>query len=136
MDAVNWVQLITAVLAGLATAIPLVIKLYNTVKEATRSKNWNLLMKMAMDYMKEAEKNYASGADRKAWVLSMIRASAVNINYDLTEEDIKKLEDLIDAICDASKVINNSDKARTELKEVKAELKEIKKEQEAATKAE
>ena len=126
MDAVNWVQLITAILAGLATAIPLVMKLVDTVKKATKEKNWNLLLKMAMNYMTEAEKNIASGAERKEWVLSMVKASAVNINYDLTEEDIQKLSDLIYAICDASKIINNSDEARAELKEAKAELKEIK----------
>lgn len=126
MDAVNWVQLITAILAGLATAIPLVMKLVDTVKKATKEKNWNLLLKMAMNYMTEAEKNIASGAERKEWVLSMVKASAVNINYDLTEEDIQKLSDLIDAICDASKIINNSDEARAELKEAKDELKEIK----------
>lgn len=126
MDAVNWVQLITAILAGLATAIPLVMKLVDTVKKATKEKNWNLLLKMAMNYMTEAEKNITSGAERKEWVLSMVKASAVNINYDLTEEDIQKLSDLIDAICDASKIINNSDEARAELKEAKAELKEIK----------
>lgn len=126
MDAVNWVQLITAIFAGLATAIPLVMKLADTIKKATKEKNWNLLLKMAMNYMTEAEKNIASGAERKEWVLSMVKASAVNINYDLTEEDIQKLSDLIDAICDASKIINNSNEARTELKEVKAELNEIK----------
>ena len=126
MDAVNWVQLITAILAGLATAIPLLMKLVDTVKKATKEKNWNLLLKMAMNYMTEAEKNIDSGAERKEWVLSMVKASAVNINYDLTEEDIQKLSDLIDAICDASKIINNSDEARAELKEAKAELKEIK----------
>lgn len=126
MDAVNWVQLITAILAGLATAIPLVMKLADTIKKATKEKNWNLLLKMAMNYMTEAEKNIASGAERKEWVLSMVKASAVNINYDLAEEDIHKLSDLIDAICDASKIINNSDEARAELKEAKAELKEIK----------
>lgn len=126
MDAVNWVQLITAIFAGLATAIPLVMKLADTIKKATKEKNWNLLLKMAMNYMTEAEKNIASGAERKEWVLSMVKASAVNINYDLTDEDIQKLSDLIDAICDASKIINNSNEARTELKEVKAELNEIK----------
>ena len=102
------------------------MKLADTIKKATKEKNWNLLLKMAMNYMTEAEKNIASGAERKEWVLSMVKASAVNINYDLTEEDIQKLSDLIDAICDASKIINNSDEARAELKEAKAELKEIK----------
>ena len=125
MDAVNWVQLITAILAGLATAIPLVVKLVATVKKATKEKNWNQLLKMAMDYMTEAEKNIASGAERKEWVLSMVKASAVTINYDLTDEDIQKLSDLIDAICDASKILNNNEAKTQALKEAKAKIKEL-----------
>ena len=80
---------------------------------------------MAMDYMTEAEKNIASGAERKEWVLSMVKASAVTINYDLTEEDIQKLSDLIDAICDASKILNNSEAKAQALKEAKAKIKEL-----------
>mgnify|MGYP004664066455 CR=1 FL=1 len=125
MDTNNWIQLITAILAGLATAIPLVVQLVNVVKKATKEKNWNQLMKMAMDYMGQAEKNISSGAERKEWVLSMIKVSAVNINYDLTDEDIEKLSDLIDAICDASKVINNNEEKAQALKEAKEKIKEL-----------
>ena len=125
MDAVNWVQLITAILAGLATAIPLVMKLVDTVKKATKEKNWNLLLKMAMNYMTEAEKNIASGAERKEWVMSMVIASAANINYPMTDDDVKKIEDLIDAICDASKILNNSEERNKALKEAKAKIKEL-----------
>lgn len=107
MNANNWVQLVVAILAGLSTAIPLIVKLVATVTSATKEKNWNQLIKMTMDYMVQAEKNFASGADRKAWVLAMIQTSAATINYDLTEEDITKLSDLIDAICDASNIINS-----------------------------
>ena len=103
MDAVNWVQLITAILAGLATAIPLVMKLVDTVKKATKEKNWNLLLKMAMNYMTEAEKNIASGAERKEWVLAMVKASADTINYPINLEEVSKL---IDSLCDMSKIVN------------------------------
>ena len=125
MDAVNWVQLITAILAGLATAIPLMMKLVDTVKKATKEKSWNLLLKMAMNYMTEAEKNIASGAERKEWVMSMVIASAANINYPMTDDDVKKIEDLIDAICDASKILNNSANKDAALKEAKAKIKEL-----------
>lgn len=107
MDAVNWAQLIIAILGGIATAIPLIIKLVSVVQSAIREKNWNLLVKMTMDYMTQAEKNFESGAERKEWVMSMIKTSAATINYTLTDEDIIKLSDLIDAICSASKIINN-----------------------------
>ena len=125
MDFNYWIQIAISILSGIAVAIPLIIKLVNVVKDATRSKNWNLLIKMTMDYMTEAEKNLASGAERKEWVMSMVIASAANINYPMTDDDVKKIEDLIDAICDASKILNNSANKDAALKEAKAKIKEL-----------
>ena len=125
MDFNYWIQIAISILSGIAVAIPLIIKLVNVVKDATRSKNWNLLIKMTMDYMTEAEKNIASGAERKQWVMSMVIASAANINYTMTDDDVKKIEDLIDAICDASKILNNSANKDAALKEAKAKIKEL-----------
>ena len=125
MDFNYWIQIVISILSGIAVAIPLIIKLVNVVKDATRSKNWNLLIKMTMDYMTEAEKNIASGAERKEWVMSMVIASAANINYPMTDDDVKKIEDLIDAICDASKILNNSANKDAALKEAKAKIKEL-----------
>ena len=125
MDTMNWVQLITAILAGLATAIPLVVKLVNVVQAAVKEKNWNQLLKMMMDYMTQAEKNISSGAERKEWVMSMVTASAPTINYDLTPEDEAKLADLIDAICDASKIINNNEEKARALKEAQEKIDKL-----------
>lgn len=125
MDFNYWIQIAISILSGIAVTIPLIIKLIEVVKKATKEKNWNLLLKMTMDYMTEAEKNIASGAERKEWVMSMVIASAANINYPMTDEDIQKIEDLIDAICDASKILNNSANKDAALKEAKAKIKEL-----------
>ena len=125
MDFNYWIQIVISILSGIAVAIPLIIKLVNVVKDSVKEKNWNLLMKMTMDYMTEAEKNIASGAERKEWVMSMVIASAANINYPMTDDDAKKIEDLIDAICDASKILNNSEERNKALKEAKAKIKEL-----------
>ena len=125
MDFNYWIRIAISILSGIAVAIPLVIKLIEVVKNATKEKNWNLLLKMTMDYMTEAEKNIASGAERKEWVMSMVIASAANINYPMTDDDVKKIEDLIDAICDASKILNNSANKDAALKEAKAKIKEL-----------
>lgn len=125
MDFNYWIQIVISILSGIAVAIPLIIKLIEVVKKATKEKNWNLLLKMTMDYMTEAEKNIASGAERKEWVMSMVIASAANINYPMTDDDVKKIEDLIDAICDASKILNNSANKDAALKEAKAKIKEL-----------
>ena len=125
MDINYWIQIVISILSGVLVAIPLIIKLIEVVKNATKEKNWNLLMKMTMDYMTEAEKNIASGAERKEWVMSMVIASAANINYPMTDDDVKKIEDLIDSICDASKILNNSEERNKALKEAKAKIKEL-----------
>ena len=125
MDTMNWVQLITAILAGLATAIPLVVKLVNVVQAAVKEQNWHQLLKLMMDYMTQAEKNISSGAERKEWVMSMVKASAATINYDLTPEDEAKLADLIDAICDASKIINNNEEKARALKEAQEKIDKL-----------
>ena len=125
MDFNYWIQIAISILSGIAVAIPLIIKLVNVVKDSVKEKNWNLLMKMTMDYMTEAEKNIASGAERKEWDMSMIIASAANINYPMTDDDVKKIEDLIDSICDASKILNNSEERNKALKEAKAKIKEL-----------
>ena len=125
MDFNYWIQIAISILSGIAVAIPLIIKLVNVVKDSVKEKNWNLLMKMTMDYMTEAEKNIASGAERKEWVMSMVIASAAHINYPMTDDDVTQIEDLIDAICDASKILNNSAKKDAALKEAKAKIKEL-----------
>lgn len=43
------------------------------------------------------------GAERKEWVLAMLKASADGINYDI---DYDAIADMIDSLCDMSKVIN------------------------------
>ena len=125
MDFNYWIQIVISILSGIAVAIPLIIKLVEVVRNSVKEKNWNLLMKMTMDYMTEAEKNIASGAERKEWVMSMVIASAANINYPMTDDDVKKIEDLIDSICDASKILNNSANKDAALKEAKAKIKEL-----------
>ena len=51
----EWLQLIVSVLAGLATAIPLAIKLVEYVQKAVKEKNWGKVLDMVMKYMATAE---------------------------------------------------------------------------------
>lgn len=99
----NMMQCIIAILTGLATAIPLVIKLIEYVQKAVKEKNWNTLLKLTISLMEEAEHKFDDGATRKEWCLAMIRSSADSINYDI---DMEAVSELIDSLCDMSKVIN------------------------------
>ena len=48
---------------------------------------------------------FEKGADRKEWVMAMVKASADTVNYDL---DMDKISDLIDSLCDMSKIVNGT----------------------------
>lgn len=99
----QYLQLIVSALVGLATAIPLVVKLVEYVRKAVKEKNWSDLLDMVMNYMGTAEKKFDNGADRKEWVLAMVKASSETVNYDINMEAISKL---IDDLCKMSKKVN------------------------------
>lgn len=99
----NTVELITAILAGLATAIPLIISLVKYVKESVKQKNWSHLLNLVMNLMQEAEKKFEDGATKKEYVLALVKSSADTINYDI---DIDAVGNLIDSLCDMANVVN------------------------------
>lgn len=90
-------------LTALGAVIALTVNLVKYVKEAVKEKNWRKLVELIMVYMKEAEGKFESGADKKQWVLAMIKASADAINYDM---DMEEVGQLIDSLCDLSNVVN------------------------------
>lgn len=101
----EWMRLIVSVLSGLAAAIPLVIQLVKYVRKAIQEKKWPEVVKLVTSYMERAETMFERGADRKEWVMAMVKASADTIDYDL---DMDKISDLIDSLCDMSKVVNGT----------------------------
>ena len=104
MSAEQIINVVVAVLAGLATCIPLVVKLVQYVKKATQEKNWGGLLDLVMELMEQAEKKFADGATRKEWVMAMVQTSAEYINYPV---DIQALSDLIDNLCNLTKKVNS-----------------------------
>ena len=104
MENVNfWVEIIVALLTGLVTCIPLVVKLVQVIKESVKSKNWTALMQLVLKLMAEAEENYTSGEEKKAYVIDSIEAIKDTLNYDV---DMDAVSVMIDSIIIASKKIN------------------------------
>ena len=99
----EWYKTLIELVAGLAVVIPLVIKLVEYVTKSVKEKNWNVLLTLVTNLMVEAETKFDNGADRKEWVLAMVKASADTINYDV---DINQVGELIDSLCDMSKFVN------------------------------
>lgn len=107
MDIRYWIDIIISVLAGISTCIPLVVALYKVFKQVIDEKNWNKVVAVVLDFMVEAEKQFVEGAAKKAWVLAGVRKSAETIGFNYDIESEKKVSDMIDAICEASKIINS-----------------------------
>ena len=103
MSAEQIINVIVAVLAGLATCIPLVLKLVQYVKKATQEKNWGGLLDLVMRLMEQAEKKFADGATRKEWVMAMVQTSAEYVNYPL---DTQALSNMIDELVKVTNKVN------------------------------
>ena len=104
MENVNiWSEIIIAILTGLATCIPLIIKLIQIIKDSVKSKNWSPMMQTVLRLMAEAEELYQTGAEKKAYVLENIDALKGTLNYDV---DMEVVDAMIDAIIMTTKKIN------------------------------
>ena len=97
------IELIVAILSGLAAAIPLVVKLVEYVQKATREKNWSKVLDLVMDLMAVAETKFTTGMERREWVLMSVKAMSDTIDYDINMDEIGNL---VDRLCDMSKVVN------------------------------
>lgn len=103
MSAEQIINLILSILAGLATCIPLAIKLVQYVKKAAQEKNWNALLGLVMKLMEQAEKKFADGATRKEWVMAMVQTSAEYVQYPM---DVQALSEMIDQLTNLTKNVN------------------------------
>lgn len=106
----DWTQIATiiaSILAGIATCIPLAIKLIEYVQKAIKEQNWTDLLELVMGYMAEAEKKFQTGADKKEWVMAMVKASSDTVDYDI---DMDVVSDMIDKLCDLTNVVNVPEK--------------------------
>lgn len=97
------INIIVAVLAGLATCIPLVLKLVQYVKKATQEKNWAVLLDLVMKLIAQAEEKFKDGATRKEWVMAMVQTSAEYISYPL---DTQALSEMIDELVKLTNKVN------------------------------
>lgn len=97
------VNIIVAVLSGLAACIPLVVKLVEYVKKATKEKNWAGLLGLVMKLIEQAERKFTDGATRKEWVMAMVQTSAEYVQYPM---DVTALSDMIDELVKLTNKVN------------------------------
>lgn len=96
-------QYLPRILVGIAVLTPLVIALIKYVKKAADDKNWNIIVKMVLDLMVQAEQDYSTGAERKAFVINQLRIVSKTVDFEI---DWNKVSDLIDALCEMAHEVN------------------------------
>ena len=109
-----WTTFIAAlpgILVGIAACIPLCVNLVKTVKSLVMEKRWSSLMQMVADLMVIAEDKLAYGADKKEWVLAMLKSSAEELGYDYDEIVIGEM---IDCLAAMAKTVNSGDSKEEE----------------------
>lgn len=102
----NWIEITVKILGGLMVVIPLVVQLVKAVRAYVQEKNWPQLLSILLDMMKQAETMFATGADRKEWVMAEMESAALSINYNYDDAARQRVSDMIDAVCAAAKEIN------------------------------
>ncbi|MBO5969809.1 MAG: hypothetical protein J6S14_15055 [Clostridia bacterium] len=105
MEIKDIMELIITVVAGILTCVPLAVQLVKYVKNAVREKNWADIMELLTDMMADAEKMFATGPERKEWILENIELAASHIDYEI---DLKVIGNMIDVLCIMSKQVNPS----------------------------
>lgn len=97
------IRLISEVLVLLAALIPMIVAVVKFAKKAIREKNWSKLLDLAMSLIAQAETEFAEGADKKSFVMQMLKASLEEIDYEISDED---LSDLVDKVVELTKKVN------------------------------
>ena len=96
-------QFICIILAGAATAVPLVLQLVKYVRTAVEEHNWTRLLELVLGLMEKAEMIFDTGEQRKAYVMTAVKNLSDSIGYKMEDAE---LSELIDSLCDMSKIVN------------------------------
>ena len=96
-------NLILRIVAAVVPMVPLVIALITFVKKSIQEKNWKQMVNLALKLIVEAEGLFVTGAEKKDYVMKLVKAAAEEINYTVDE---KALSDLIDSIVSVTKSVN------------------------------
>lgn len=103
MDFAEIMEYVVIILTGVATAIPLIVKLVQYIKKSAQEKNWNNMLRLLLVLMEDAEELLEDGASRKEYVMAAVDNLAEAVDYEISKEE---LSELIDRLCLMSKKVN------------------------------
>lgn len=121
----GWVTLITlfcGFIGSVAALVPTLIKLFKSLKEIVKNKNWKKIMQLADIAIKKAEETGLPGADKLKIAIEAVKEECHALNIVI---DDKVLADLEEYIREAIQFFNDMSVAtKVGKKAAKATLKE------------
>lgn len=111
-EIITLITLIIGLVGAIAALIPTLIKLFNSLKEIAKNKNWTKLISIAMEAMKDVERHYRenpnmTGEQKLDMALEIIKESSASLNVTISD---KEVDDLIEYINETIKWANDMKK--------------------------
>ena len=100
------IKLVLQCIITLSAVIPLIMALIRYVNKYRSKSDWDKLVQLVMELCVQAENKYKKGSDKKNWVISMVQKLSSSIDYDISNDDLKKIELLIDVIIETANDIS------------------------------
>lgn len=107
----GWFEIVIQIVLILVSVTPLVIALINFVRKCATEKNWKALVKVALHVITEAESKFDNGDDKLDYAISVIKTAAKDIEYEISEEEIKTLINDVIAVTKQVNAIVSVDKS-------------------------
>ena len=99
----EYIDLIIAICGAISVIVPLAVKYYNAIKSLIKEKNYIKILDILRDAAAEAEKLYENGAEKREYVLNIVKVSCDNLKV---EYDEKRFDEELTKLIVATKEIN------------------------------
>lgn len=99
----EWIDLIVAICGAISVIVPLGIKYFKAIKTIIKEKNYAKILEIMKDAAVEAEKLYKDGAEKRTYVLDLLKVSCENLKV---EYDEARFDEELTKFIAATKAIN------------------------------
>ena len=99
----EYIELIIAICSAISVIVPMAIKLYKTIKELVKEKNYTKILDIMKDAAGEAEQLFKDKAERRDYVLNILKVTCENLKV---EYDEVRLDTELTKLIKATKKIN------------------------------
>lgn len=96
-------ELLVAILSGMATCLPLAVRLVQMTRSVIKERAWTKMLALVMELMEDAEEFLQDGESKKQWVMQGLYSLSEFTDFDIDDEAVSNL---IDALASMSKNVN------------------------------